>query len=100
MRYNPSNFDSRNMRTLIAGLLSYVLIAGQLTPLAVAASGPSYRLDLAKSSDVSKGNPAGHRSTAAAPIGLAPIAVPNIVATKVDSYPSSPGSALPGEVIT
>ena len=101
MRNNALNSDRRNARTLIASLLSYVLLASQLTPLALAANGPSFRNAPAKATDIAR-EKAGRRSVAAEAVSLAPLplAAPNIVATKVDSYPSAPGPANPGEVIT
>jgi len=100
MNPNTSNSNSRNARTLIASLLSYVLLASQLTPMALATNGPSFRSDPSKVSDIARGEKVGRRSMAAEPVSLAPLAAPNIVATKVDSYAGAPNPANPGDVIT
>jgi len=102
MRHNTSNSNRRNARTFIASILSYVLLASQLTPLALAANNSSFRGAPTKVSDIARGEKVGRRSVAAEPVSLAPLLItaPNIVATKVDSYPSAPNPANPGEVIT
>ncbi len=102
MRHSTSNSNRRNARTFIASILSYVLLASQLTPLALAANNSLFRGAPTKVSDIARGEKVGRRSAAAEPVSLAPLPItaPNIVATKVDSYPSAPNPANPGEVIT
>ena len=92
MNHIPSNSNRRNTRTLIASLLTYVLLASQLAPLAFATNGSSFRDAPAKASEIVRDEKVGRRSVAAEPVSLAPlpIAVPNIVATKVDSYAGAP----------
>src|SRR6267142_5863615 len=101
MNHYTSSSNSRNARTLIAGLLTYVLLVSQLTPLALAAN-PSFRGSPAKASDIARDKTSGRRSRTAEPVNLAPLPAiaPNIVATKVDSYAGAPGPASPGQVIT
>src|SRR5215475_1635522 len=109
MNHHTSSSTNGTVRTLIACLLSYLLLISQLTPIAFAfttSSGrPSAILadNVPKKSDVApQGATVEDNSFAPKPAPLNPepaTLVPNITATKVDTYPSSPGAALPGETI-
>ncbi len=97
----------RNSKTFIASFLAYVLLTSQLTPVAFALNRSTVRTRSGRQPDVARKaaseTPApGMRVTANAPAPVpVPLAmVPNITATKTDSYPSAPAGAQPGEVIT
>ncbi|MCA1635797.1 MAG: cadherin-like domain-containing protein, partial [Acidobacteria bacterium] len=102
--YTPS-FTRHNVRAFFASLLAYLLIAGQMTPLVLASNNLATRIAPSQAADivrkgVDEAPPAG---AAPAPVRLSPVPLaiaPNITATKVDSYPSSPNPAQPGETIT
>src|SRR5215813_4590927 len=89
MKHIIPNSSNRHGRAVIAGLISYVLLASQLTPLALALN-PGQRTIV----------PVSKAKAVPAPANVALQPAPVITATKVDSYPSAPGPALPGETIT
>src|SRR5262245_44301682 len=90
MKHHISNPSNRHGRAVIAGFVSYLLLASQLTPLALALNS-GHRSIIPPSKTKAAAAPA-----VPLPFGGAPI----ITATKVDSYPSAPGPAAPGETIT
>jgi Bacterial Ig domain/Calx-beta domain len=101
MKKNLSNSNSRNARTLIAGFLAYVLLASQLTPLALAMSSslhdaPAIR-KASKLQPIVQGAPAAPASMAPVPVPL--VFVPNITATKTDNIPQAT-AVNPGDIIT
>jgi uncharacterized repeat protein (TIGR01451 family) len=105
MKYYTPNFTRRNVRAFFASLLSYLLIAGQMTPLVMASNSSATRVAPSQAADIARGRAgqAAPVSAAPVPVRLSPVAavlVPNITATKTDSYPSSPNPAQPGETIT
>ena len=84
----------RNVRAYISAIITYLMLVGQVAPLALAASGPAPRP--APKSETTATQP---ESLRAAPAPL--FAAPAITATKVDAYPSHPsGKADPGDTIT
>src|SRR5262245_37362256 len=89
MKHNIPNSNNRHGRAVIAGLVCYVLLASQLTPLALALN-PGRRIII----------PVSKAKAAAAPANVALQPAPVITATKFDSYAIAPGPALPGETIT
>jgi Big-like domain-containing protein/Calx-beta domain-containing protein len=109
MNHHTSSSTNRTVRTLISCLLSYLLLISQLTPIALAFSNSSSRSSAIstdngpKSRDVAPPEATVESTSFApkpAPLNVEPATLaPNITATKVDTYPSSPGSALPGETI-
>jgi hypothetical protein len=96
MNHRTSTTSSRNLRAYCAAFISYVLLAGQLAPLAMAAPRAP--------------RPAPASAPASAPrLKAAPqpaprlFAAPNITATKVDSWDDSAtpdGKAEPGQTVT
>ena len=105
MKYHTPSFTRRNVRAFSAGLLSYLLLAGQLTPLALGATSPTPRVppptDVARES---AGEAPPLRAAAApAPLAAAPAAAaPIISATKTDSFTDvgGDGKADPGQTIS
>ncbi|HKR11326.1 MAG TPA: Ig-like domain repeat protein, partial [Pyrinomonadaceae bacterium] len=98
MCQNPS--ASKTIRLCISLALSYVLLITQFAPLALA-SGRHHK-NIAKDIPSSKTNSDLENSYAPVPVPLRvspSVLLPNITATKTDSYPSAPGGALPGETI-
>ncbi|MET0650820.1 MAG: Ig-like domain-containing protein, partial [Pyrinomonadaceae bacterium] len=100
MKHYAASFTRRNVRAYLAGLLSYMLIMGQMAPLALAASPSAPRVS--PPADVARASTGGASSLRAAP---APLAAPMpfaavITTTKVDSYAGQPMPALPGATIT
>jgi hypothetical protein len=99
MNYLTPVSRRRNARAFIAAFITYVMLAGQVAPLALAARAPS-------SKPVSQ--PVVAETTPAAPANLAaPVPqplffAPGITATKVDSFPDPNGNnkAEPGDRIT
>ncbi|MGH9958051.1 MAG: beta strand repeat-containing protein, partial [Pyrinomonadaceae bacterium] len=108
MNYHTSSSSSHTVRTFIASLLSYLLLASQLAPMAMALNGPATgevtanRSETAlKKTETTRGASPKRNALAPVPMPLGPtVLAPNITATKVDTYPSSPGGAQPGEIIT
>ncbi|MCM3900537.1 MAG: cadherin-like domain-containing protein, partial [Pyrinomonadaceae bacterium] len=104
--------SNRDGKTLIAGLLAYVLLTSQLAPIALAFNGSSVRNAPANAAEIILPLPnapttltSNDRDNQFAPVPVAltispAILAPNITATKSDTYPSAPGDALPGEIIT
>ena len=90
-----STYPSSHSRTIVACFISCLMILGQLAPLAAAAPRQSTRPTDTRSSSKTK------FSSLPAPVPPAPF-VPNISATKVDSFPDPniDGKADPGETIT
>jgi hypothetical protein len=102
----------RNRRAFFASLLSYLLLAGQVAPLALASASPAARTAASQAVALA-GDEAGRspseRATAAAP-AAAPVAAavfaPTITATKTDTViapngvdPDPDGIADPGQLI-
>ena len=91
----------RNARIFLASILSYVMLAGQVAPLALASSSPAMRATPAPPSGERRGagKAQGHNSSAAT--AALPPAAPVITATKVDSFTDSPadGKVEPGQEI-
>ncbi len=97
MKSVVSPYYRSNSRAIISCLVSCLMMLGQLAPLVPAAT----RTRVVKAEKPSKIE-TPHASLLPAPVprpAPAPFA-PAITATKVDSYPSSPGPAQPGETIT
>jgi hypothetical protein len=93
MNYGTSILGRRNVRAYAAAFVSYLLLAGQVAPLALGAA--------------PRPLPAAAATTATAPAKAAPqpapvvFAAPVIVATKVDAFPVHPsGKAEPGDVVS
>ena len=104
--------SNRNCKTFIASLLAYVLLTSQLAPVALAFNGSAVRNDSARTAETTRPLPkaaavltSNGRDNPFAPVPV-PLTVspailaPSITATKVDTYPSAPGGAQPGEIIT
>src|SRR5687768_2133699 len=114
MKYETSIPHHRNTKTFVASLLTYVMLTGQLAPLALGFNGSANRNLAAKSSvtiDSSSlatdGSTRGKRNNDFAPVPkpltVSPaVVVPIISATKTDSFADSDmdGKAEPGEIIT
>lgn len=88
----------RNTRAFIATIISYVMLAGQVAPLALAARGPAPR----PAPKSAAATPATAAPVAAAPVPQPLVFAPIITATKTDSFPDpdNDGKAEPGDVIT
>jgi hypothetical protein len=94
---HPINFPRRrNVRAFVAAFISYLMLAGQVAPLALAARGSSPRP--APKSETTATQPESLRAAPAPLVFAAPI----ITATKVDSFPdpNANGKAEPGDTIT
>lgn len=92
---------SKTIRLFISLALSYTLLITQVAPLALA-SGRHHK-NIAKSIPSRQTNSDHKNSFAPVPVPLRvspSVLVPNITATKTDSYPSAPGGAQPGETIS
>jgi hypothetical protein len=90
----PITFNGRrNVRAFISAIISYLMLAGQVAPVALAAGAapprPAQRAEAAAPST---------SNFAPAPVTLA--VGPIITATKVDTYANSPNPALPGDTLT
>ncbi|MFN2510476.1 MAG: beta strand repeat-containing protein [Pyrinomonadaceae bacterium] len=109
--YTPS-LNSRNRRTLIASVLTYVMLMSQLAPMAMAINGSAVSNARAGTSDIERKNtsevpPEGRVVDSFAPVPV-PLRVttagmvPIITATKVDSFPDPDmdGKVSPGQTIT
>jgi Bacterial Ig domain/Calx-beta domain len=95
MSYRTSVLSRRNLRAYIAAFISYLMLAGQAAPLALASAPTAARSGRAAESGLT---PAGEARRAPAPLVLAG---PTIVATKTDAFPVHPsGKADPGDTIT
>src|SRR5205085_11981285 len=93
-----------NLRAFVAALITYVMLAGQMAPLALAAS-PSRAVPSSESAPPTSVSFSQRPAPSALPPGggvpnVGP--VPVITATKTDSYPdpNADGKADPGETIT
>ena len=96
MNHRTSILSRRSLRAYAAAFISYVMLAGQLAPLALAAA-PKAPARLAAAS------PATAAPLAAAPMPAPmPVFAPGITATKVDSFPDGNGNGKvePGETVT
>ena len=113
MKYNTSTPHRRNIRTFVASLLTYVMLTGQLAPLALGfnrslATSPEKSSAIVESrTRPSEAAPSVRKNDFSAPVPVplssAPMAVaPIISATKTDSFADSDfdGKAEPGEIIT
>src|SRR2546423_3424293 len=88
----------RNLRAFVAALITYIMLAGQMAPLALAAS-PSRALPSSDGFAQRRSVPAPLPPGSGVPlVGPTPI----ITATKTDSFPdpNADGKADPGETIT
>src|ERR1700730_2022661 len=101
MKHNSPNSNSRNVRTLIASLLSYVLLAGQLTPLVLATNGSLHNAPTTRKASelkpIVQGAPAEPSNMAPVPVPL--VFAPIITATKTDNIPQAT-PVNPGDFIT
>ena len=88
----------RNLRVFISAFITYIMLAGQVAPLALAASAPNARRAQASG----EAAPAPPTIVSYAPIPQPLVAAPNITATKADSFPdpNANGKAEPGDTIT
>lgn len=106
MNHHASSSNRRNLRIFVASFLSYMLLTSQLAPMALTFNGaavsnapatrplPQAVLTSNKTTEIKY-------APVPVPLTISPaILAPNITASKVDTYPSSPGGALPGEIIT
>ncbi|HEX8353034.1 MAG TPA: cadherin-like domain-containing protein, partial [Pyrinomonadaceae bacterium] len=94
MNHRTSILRRRDLRAYVAAFISYIMLAGQVAPLALAAAPRHVPAPAAA--------PASSSKAAAAPAALA-FAAPNIVATKQDSWDDTgtpDGKAEPGQVVT
>jgi hypothetical protein len=100
MNHRTSILCRHNLRAYFAAFITYVMLAGQVAPLALAAARtPSPARPAAPAS----APPSLARSSKAAPRPAPFFAAPNITATKVDSWDDSAtpdGKAEPGQVVT
>jgi hypothetical protein len=97
MNASTSILCRRNLRAYFAAFITYVMLAGQVAPLALAAS-PAPRPAAAPKAAHA---PAPHLNAAPQPAPL--FAAPNITATKVDAWDDSAtpdGKAEPGQTVT
>src|ERR1700753_1765808 len=93
MNYPITFTGRRNVRAFISAIISYLMLAGQVAPVAFAAgAAPPRPAPRAEAAAPSTSN------FAPAPVTLA--VGPIITATKVDTYANSPNPALPGDTIT
>jgi hypothetical protein len=114
MKYKTSIPHRRNTKTFVASLLTYVMLTGQLAPLALGFNRSANRnlatknsVTIDSSSQPTDGSTSGKRNNDFAPVPkpltVSPAAVaPIISATKTDSFADSDmdGKAEPGEIIT
>ena len=88
----------RNVRTYISAFVTYMMLAGQVAPLALAsARGAAQPAVRAKAAPTAPAAPTSAAQPKPAPLAFAG---PNIVATKTDSYAGAPAPAEPGQTIT
>ncbi|HET6977403.1 MAG TPA: Ig-like domain-containing protein [Pyrinomonadaceae bacterium] len=91
---------SKIIRLSISLVLSYVLLISPLAPLALA-SGRHKGSKTAAENSAKTSNDKNSPAPVPVPLRISPaMLVPNITATKTDSYPSAPGGAVPGETIS
>ncbi len=101
-----------SFKVFVASLVSYVLLTSQLAPIAIAFNSSPIPKVAGRSSAVARESAAAKSRTASDPsraVLPAPVPVPlmitsaslapTITATKVDTYASAPGPAVPGEII-
>jgi hypothetical protein len=106
MKYPIPSLSHRNRRAFIASVLSYILLAGQMTPLVLASNNSATRVAVPHAADAAQEKTIKAPTTGAAPVPVAlspmPVVVaPVITATKTDAFPSHPsGKANPGDTIT
>jgi len=107
MNHPISSLNRRNRRAFIASLLSYILLAGQMTPLVLASNNSATRVAVPHATDAAKENTVEAPKTGAAPVPVrlssaSVLVAPNITATKTDSFADADadGKAEPGETIT
>ena len=100
MNHRTSILCRRNLRAYFAAFITYVMLAGQVAPLALAAARTS---SPAHSAAPASAPPSSERPSKAAPRPAPVFAAPNITATKVDSWDDSAtpdGKAEPGQTVT
>lgn len=92
MNHGTSIIYRRSLRAYAAAIISYVLLVGQVAPLALAAAPKSAVAPTSTAAPLSA-------APAAAPM---PLFAPGITATKVDSFPdpNANGKAEPGDTVT
>ncbi|HST53042.1 MAG TPA: Ig-like domain-containing protein [Pyrinomonadaceae bacterium] len=93
MNYPIPFVARRNVRAFISAIISYLMLAGQAAPVALAANAAALR---------PAPQPVAAATVNFAPAPAAVLAAPIITATKVDAFPdpNSDGKADPGETIT
>jgi hypothetical protein len=102
MKHPIPAFTRRHTRTFIASMLSYLLLAGQIAPLALGAARPAAQPSSRPQAEVT-GDSAKALAAAPVPAPLAaPLAAAGLSVTKVDSFsdPDMDGKADPGQTIT
>jgi VCBS repeat-containing protein len=104
MKHFTPNPGRRNVRVFLATLLSYLMLVGQVAPLALASNGSATSAAPARLSREAEGPGAGEaegHNSSLAPAPLAPVVGPAISATKVDTFsdPDGDGKAEPGQDI-
>ena len=95
MNQRNSFVRRRSLRAYAAAFISYVMLAGQVAPLALAAA--------PKPAAPATASPTAPKTLSAAPMPAPmPVFAPGITATKVDSFPdpNGNGKAEPGDTIT
>jgi hypothetical protein len=107
MNHRTSILCRRNLRAYAAAFISYLMLAGQIAPLALGAAAPRAAAAPAALSAAPRTRPAAETVAPAsaalpAPAPL-PFFAPGITATKVDSWDDTAtpdGKAEPGQVVT
>ncbi|MBV8857340.1 MAG: tandem-95 repeat protein, partial [Acidobacteria bacterium] len=90
----------RNVRVFIATLLSYLMLVGQVAPLALASNNSGLRAAPAAKAEGTAAGEVQGLNAAPEPAPLAPPAT-TVTATKTDSFPNhGDGKAAPGDEIT
>ncbi|HEX5706096.1 MAG TPA: Ig-like domain-containing protein, partial [Pyrinomonadaceae bacterium] len=106
MKHFTPTPGTRNARAFIATMLAYLLLVGQLAPVALAANASAMRAAPAVAGAGPERTGAGEAqqlTATAAPAALAAVFAPSITASKTDSFvdgPEADGKAEPGDEIT
>ena len=106
MNHRTSILCRRSLRAYAAAFISYLMLAGQLAPLALGAAAPraasAARPEPVAEAVVNSAAPVAPPAPSALPAPAAILLAPGITATKVDSFPdpNSNGKAEPGDTIT
>src|SRR5688500_3180583 len=99
MNHRTSTLRRRDLRAYVAALVTYVMLVGQVAPLALAAP----RAAAAPPARGSAATPAAERTAARPAPAPLPFFAPGITATKTDAWDDSAtpdGKAEPGQTIT